>query len=81
MKQADSLILADDLRRIGCLAASNELIRLHEENQAMLEALHWIDKRCPTHFVNEALHGMHREMAHDAGACARAAIAKATGEK
>lgn len=39
MKQPDSLILADDLRRIGCLAASNELIRLHEANQAMLEAL------------------------------------------
>ena len=61
--------------------AAKELRRLHEANQAMLEALHWIDKRCPTPFVNEALHGMHREMAHDAGACARAAIAKATGEK
>jgi hypothetical protein len=71
-----ALDLAGAADEVSLWATAKELRRLHEANQVMLEALHWIDKRCPTHFANEALHGMHREMAHDAGACARAAIAK-----
>jgi hypothetical protein len=46
-------------------------------NQELLEALAWIANRCPVHLMDHPLHNIHKEMAHDAGARARAAIAKA----
>jgi type I site-specific restriction endonuclease len=74
--------------------AAAELRRLHElnvdkteiiaalsaVNQELLEALRWIERRCPAQLLLKDLHRIHMEAAHDAGACARAAIAKATGE-
>lgn len=83
-----SLRAASELRRLLSEAlriealhaqAKRELFDARQLNRALLDALCWIDARCPTNFVKEPLHGIHREMAHDAGACARAAIAKATG--
>lgn len=55
--------------------------RLHAVNAELLEALRWIERRCPAQLLLKDLHRIHMEAAHDAGACARAAIAKATGEK
>ena len=46
-----------------------------------LEALRWIERRCPAQLLLQDLHRIHMEAAHDAGACARAAIARAEGEK
>jgi len=45
----------------------------------LLEALLWIERRCPAEFRKQNPHVIHTEAAHDAGACARAAIAKAEG--
>jgi hypothetical protein len=46
------------------------------ERDALLEALRWIDRRCPEpNWADVEPHRIHFEMAHDAGACARAAIA------
>ena len=56
--------------------AAAELRRLHEVNQELLEALRWIANRCPVHLMEYPLRSIHKEMAHDAGACTRAAIAK-----
>lgn len=65
----------------GCeYEAAAELRRLNEVNQELLGALAWIDNRCPVHLMDHPLHNIHKEMAHDAGARARYAIAKATGE-
>jgi hypothetical protein len=45
------------------------------ERDALLEALRWIDRRCPEpNWADVEPHRIHFEMAHDAGACARAAI-------
>jgi hypothetical protein len=60
--------------------AAAELRRLHAENAELLEALRWIERRCPAQLLLQDLHRIHMEAAHDAGACARAAIAKAEGE-
>ena len=57
-----------------------EVQRLREQRDALLEALRWIAQRCPRVLRTHALHQMHLEAAHDAGACARAAI-KAAEEK
>ena len=66
----------------GCeYEAATELRRLHALNQELLGALCWIANRCPVHLMEHPLHGIHQEMAHDAGACARAAIAKAGDQK
>jgi hypothetical protein len=46
----------------------------------LLEALRWIERRCPAEFLKQEPHVIHTEAAHDAGACARAAIAKAEGK-
>jgi hypothetical protein len=54
-----------------------ELRRLHIVNAKLLEALNWIDRRCPKHLLDSDPHKIHREAAYDAGASARAAIAKA----
>jgi hypothetical protein len=61
-------------------AAAAELRRLHALNVELLEALHWIDRRCPKRLMDQALHKIHQEAAHDAGARARAAIARAEGK-
>lgn len=62
-------------------ALNSELLealnRQYALNAEMLKALEWIADRCPVHLVDHPLHNIHKEMAHDAGACARAAIAKA----
>lgn len=62
------------------LEAAAELRRLLKQNHDLLEALGWISDRCPVHLADHPLHDIHKEMAHDAGACARAAIAKVKGE-
>lgn len=54
----------DTLNAVGA-----ELLRLDA-------ALRWIANRCPVHLMDHPPHAIHREMAHDAGACARAAIAE-----
>ena len=61
--------------------ADDELRRLHALNAELLEALRWIERRCPAQLLLQDLHRIHMEAAHDAGACARAAIAKAEGEQ
>lgn len=53
---------------------------LRERNAELLEALRWIERRCPAQLLLKDLHRIHMEAAHDAGACARAAIARAEGE-
>ena len=55
--------------RILCLEASAELLRLHEVNAELLEALQRIADPRNTHFAG------------DAQVVARTAIAKATGEQ
>lgn len=47
------------------------------ERDELLTALKWIASRCPATLMDQPLHTTHKEMAHDSGACARAAIAKA----
>jgi hypothetical protein len=67
-------------KRTASLSAA-ELRRLHAVNEELLEALKWIERRCPELFIKEPIRTkLHWEAAYDAGACARAAIAKATGE-
>lgn len=61
-------------------AAAAELRRLNAQNTEMREALRWIADRCPVHLSDYPLHQIHKEIAHDAGCCARAAIAKAEGQ-
>ena len=51
-----------------------EIARLRLENERLREALAWIAKRCPNKLASQELHRMHLEVAHDAGACARAAL-------
>lgn len=47
------------------------------ENGRLRMALQWIASRCPTdQFVDLQPHRIHLEAAHDAGACARAALKK-----
>ena len=47
---------------------------LKADNERLREALQWIASRCPTQFVDLQPHRIHLEAAHDAGACARAAL-------
>jgi hypothetical protein len=60
--------------------AAAELRRLHSVNVALLATLRWIERRCPSEFLKQEPHVIHTEAAHDAGACARAAIAKSEGK-
>ena len=62
------------------------LVRQNGEWQALnaelVEALRWIDMRCPAILLDHPLHrGLHMEAAYDAGACARAALAKVEASK
>jgi hypothetical protein len=82
--QERALRLADDLEidyvgEVVAYKAAAELRRLHAVNGELLEALRWIERRCPAQLLLKDLHRIHMEAAHDAGACARAAIAKAEG--
>jgi hypothetical protein len=86
-EKSEALRLADalaspleDANDFADIAAA-ELRRLHDLNGELLEALRWIERRCPAQLLLQDLHRIHMEAAHDAGACARATIAKATGEK
>ena len=48
---------------------------LKADNERLRETLQWIASRCPTdQFVDLQPHRIHLEAAHDAGACARAAL-------
>ena len=51
-------------------------MRAEQQRDELLEALRWIERRCPAQFLKQEPHVIHTEAAHDAGACARAAIAK-----
>ncbi len=63
------------------IKAAAELRRLSAVNAELLEALKWIERRCPELFIKEPIPTkLHWEAAYDAGACARAAIKKAGGE-
>ena len=84
MEKPEALFLADELEApLGTVIgaelyrrAAKELRRLHAQRDALLEALRWIDRRCPEpNWADVEPHRIHFEMAHDAGACARAAIA------
>ena len=87
-KQTHALRLADALeawtlgKPTHHREAAAELRRLSAVNREMLEALRWIDRRCPKRLLDQEFHKIHQEAAHDAGACAcaRAAIAKAEGK-
>jgi hypothetical protein len=73
----EALRLAAVLPQFGgatCVQAAYELRRLHALNAELLDALRWIDRRCHALYTDEPLNDRHREMAHDAGACARSAI-------
>lgn len=83
-QQPEALRLADILiadaywsPMLGEQAAA-ELRRLHALNTELQFALQWIADRCPAQLMDHPLHDIHKEIAYDAGACARAAIAKAT---
>lgn len=58
-----------------------QVLNLQKASQKQLNALHWIADRCPLMLMEQPLHGIHKEMAHDAGACARAAIGEAGEQK
>lgn len=78
--QPEALRLADELlrARLELPYAATELRRLHAVNEELLGALKWIERRCPELFIKEPIPTkLHWEAAYDAGACARAAIAKA----
>jgi hypothetical protein len=80
--QPEALRLADrldvgEISYTGMCKAATELRRLHSVNAELLEALKWIDRRCPKHLLDSDPHKIHREAAYDAGASARAAIARA----
>lgn len=62
------------------LDAPIELRRLEVVNAQLLEAMEWIANRCPEQMLKQSLHTVHQEAVHDAGACARAAIAAARGK-
>jgi hypothetical protein len=63
------------------IAAWHRQDELRKELQSMRQALEWISRRCPAQFLQQEPHRIHWEAAYDAGACARAALDKAGGEK
>ena len=83
-------VVAAELRRLFELAHDQHttiyglrlsVMNLQKESQEQLNALHWIADRCPLMLMEQPLHDIHKEMAHDAGACARAAIDEAGEQK
>ena len=61
--------------RAHLAAPSEDIEALRRENERLRETLQWIASRCPTdQFVDLQPHRIHLEAAHDAGACARAAL-------
>ena len=91
MTQPEALLLADlwekhshGYARTPEARTAAELRRLsavEAQRDALLEALRWIADRCPVHLSDYPLHNIHKEMSHDAGARARAAIKAVEGEK
>ena len=87
--QPEALRMANDLEinyhgDVVAHQAAAELRRLsavEAQRDALLEALRWIADRCPVHLSDYPLHNIHKEMSHDAGARARAAIKAVEGEK
>ena len=77
LRLANALIVDD--KRTTRWEAADELRRLHALNAELLKALQWIADRCPAQLADHPLHDIHKEIAHDAGACARAALAKTQG--
>ena len=82
-KQPKALRLADVLEQMpgydwnkNYCESAHELRRLHALNQELLDALAWIDRRCPAGILLQEPHKVHIEAAFDAGVCARAALAK-----
>ena len=61
-------------RELSLLAKIDRLKKLNAE---LLKAHYWISNRCFEQLMDHPLHQIHKEMAHDAGAYARTAIAKA----
>lgn len=78
--QHEALFLADKLEMAEWHDAANAMRNLYELNQELLWALQWIADRCPAQLADHPLHDIHKEIAYDAGACARAAIAKTTNQ-
>ena len=78
-QQSKALLLADEIQLWNnpCARAANELRRLHSVNAELLQALKWIANRCPDDMLILPLNPIHQEASYDAGACSRAAIAKA----
>ena len=60
-------------RELSLLA---KIDRLEKLNAELLKAHYWISNRCFEQLMDHPLHQIHKEMAHDAGAYSRAAIAK-----
>ena len=58
------------------LALLAKIGRLEKLNAELLKAHYWISNRCFEQLMDHPLHQIHKEMAHDAGAYSRAAIAK-----
>ena len=56
--------------------AIQRLEKIRAQRDELQKALEWINRRCPAEFINQEPHRVHLEAAYDAGACARAAIAK-----
>ena len=75
LRLADALV-ADAVSPIDLKAAA-ELRRLHSVNAELLKSLEWIANRCPDDMLILPLNPIHQEASYDAGACSRAAIAKA----
>ena len=77
-QQPEALQLANELEIFaGAFEAAAELRRLHSVNAELLKSLEWIANRCPDDMLILPLNPIHQEASYDAGACARAAIAKA----
>ena len=76
---------ADEMIETGDFSASPampHILRALRLNAELVEALRWIDMRCPAILLDHPLHrGLHMEAAYDAGACARAALAKVEASK
>jgi hypothetical protein len=75
--------LRKELRRLHEVEVAYGVMKKQSETRiAELEhALDWIARRCPEQFLKQEPHRVHWEAAYDAGACARAALDRAGGEK
>jgi hypothetical protein len=90
--QPKALLLASSLeaRYSGChtdeadlveMDAAAELRRLHKAHEDLLLILWWIGDRCPEFMLKKEPSRAHQEIVYDVGACARAAIKRATKDE